>query len=56
MTKESLHENEFLGYLQQTGKEPKEGQPLSYDKIPDFEEYGFCCFLFAGSEVYKIKQ
>ena len=55
MTTESLHENGFLGYLQSTGKEPKEGQPLSYDKIPDFEDYGLGCFLLAGSEVYKIK-
>jgi len=55
MTKESLHTNGFLGYLQSTGKEPKEGQPLSYDKIPDFEDYGLGCFLLAGSEVYKMK-
>jgi rhamnogalacturonyl hydrolase YesR len=55
ITKESLHENGFLGYLQGTGKEPKDGQPLSYDKIPDFEDYGLGCFLLAGSEVYKIK-
>lgn len=55
MTKESLHENGFLGYLQSTGKEPKDGQPLSYDKIPDFEDYGLGCFLLAGSEIYKMK-
>jgi rhamnogalacturonyl hydrolase YesR len=56
MTKESLHDNGFLGFLQSTGKEPKDGQPLSYDKIPDFEDYGLGCFLLAGSEVYKINQ
>lgn len=55
MIKESLHENGFLGYLQSTGKEPKDGQPLSYDKIPDFEDYGLGCFLLAGSEIYKMK-
>lgn len=55
MTKESLHEDGFLGYLQSTGKEPKDGQPLTYDKIPDFEDYGLGCFLLAGTEVYKIK-
>ncbi|SDE45989.1 unsaturated rhamnogalacturonyl hydrolase [Pricia antarctica] len=32
----------------------KDGQPLSYDKIPDFEDYGLGCFLLAGSEVYKM--
>lgn len=55
MTKESLHENGFLGFLQSTGKEPKDGQPLTYDKIPDFEDYGLGCFLLAGSEIYKMK-
>lgn len=47
--------NGFLGYLQSTGKEPADGQPLSYDKIPDFEDYGLGAFLLAGSEVYKMK-
>ncbi|TDD95745.1 glycoside hydrolase family 88/105 protein [Flavobacterium cellulosilyticum] len=55
LTTESLHENGFLGYLQSTGKEPKDGQPLTYDKIPDFEDYGLGCFLLAGSEIYKMK-
>ena len=55
MTKEGLHVNGFLGYLQSTGKEPKDGQPLSYDKVPDFEDYGLGCFLLAGSEIYKMK-
>ncbi len=55
MTEKSLHENGFLGFMQSTGKEPKEGQPLSYDKIPDFEDYGLGCFLLAGSEIYKMK-
>ncbi len=54
MVSKALHENGFLGYLQSTGKEPKEGQPLSYDKVPDFEDYGLGCFLLAGSEVYKM--
>lgn len=54
MTKDALHDNGFLGYLQSTGKEPKDGQPLSYDKIPDFEDYGLGAFLLAGTEVYKL--
>ncbi|PKA98534.1 rhamnogalacturonyl hydrolase YesR [Flavobacteriaceae bacterium MAR_2009_75] len=55
MISDGLHESGFLGYLQSTGKEPKDGQPLSYDKVPDFEDYGLGCFLLAGSEVYKMK-
>jgi rhamnogalacturonyl hydrolase YesR len=55
MVNECLHSNGFLGWVQGTGKEPKDGQPLSYDKVPDFEDYGLGCFLLAGSEVYKLK-
>jgi rhamnogalacturonyl hydrolase YesR len=38
MAEESLHENGFLGYVQGTGKEPKDGQPVTYDSVPNFEE------------------
>ncbi|MFT3981949.1 MAG: glycoside hydrolase family 88 protein [Ferruginibacter sp.] len=55
MIKDCVHPNGFLGWVQGTGKEPKDGQPLSYDKVPDFEDYGLGCFLLAGSEVYKLK-
>lgn len=55
MASESLQENGFLGYVQSTGKEPKDGQPVTVDKIPDFEDFGLGCFLLAGSEVYKLK-
>ena len=54
LVKESLHENGFLGWVQGTGKEPKDGQPVTYDKVPDFEDYGLGCFLLAGSEVYQM--
>ncbi|SDM45241.1 glycoside hydrolase family 88/105 protein [Kriegella aquimaris] len=56
MVTDGLHTSGFLGFLQSTGKEPKDGQPLSYDKVPDFEDYGLGCFLLAGSEIYKINQ
>ena len=56
MQEEALHDNGFLGYVQSTGKEPKDGQPLSYDKVPDFEDYGLGAFLLAGTEVYKLQQ
>lgn len=51
---EAVHENGLLGFVQGTGKEPKDGQPVTYDNIPDFEDYGLGCFLLAGSEVYKL--
>ena len=50
-----VHADGMLGYVQGTGKEPKDGQPVSYDHIPDFEDYGLGCFLLAGSELYKVK-
>ena len=56
MVKESVHPNGFLGYVQGTGKEPKDGQPVSYTSKPDFEDYGLGCFLLAGTEVYKLKK
>lgn len=54
MVQDAVHPNGCLGYVQGTGKEPKDGQPVTYDKIPDFEDYGIGCFLLAGAEVYKL--
>lgn len=54
MVKESVHPEGFLGYVQGTGKEPKDSQPVTYDKVPDFEDFGTGCFLLAGVEVYKL--
>ena len=54
MVQDAVHPNGCLGYVQGTGKEPKDGQPVTYDKIPDFEDYGIGCFLLAGTEVYKL--
>jgi unsaturated rhamnogalacturonyl hydrolase len=55
MAKQAVHPNGFLGYVQGTGKEPKDGQPVTYTSVPDFEDYGLGCFLLAGTEVYKMK-
>ena len=55
MSKEVVHPDGKLGYVQGTGKEPKDGQPVGYDKTPDFEDYGLGCFLLAGTEIYKMK-
>lgn len=54
MVQDAVHPDGCLGYVQGTGKEPKDGQPVTYDKIPDFEDYGIGCFLLAGTEVYKL--
>jgi len=51
---ESVHPDGFLGYVQGTGKEPKDSQPAGYDNVPNFEDFGLGCFLLTGSEVYKL--
>ncbi|MCD8310018.1 MAG: glycoside hydrolase family 88 protein [Prevotellaceae bacterium] len=55
MVADAVHEDGMLGYVQGTGKEPKDGQPVTYDTVPDFEDFGIGCFLLAGTEVYKLK-
>lgn len=54
MAKEAVHADGFMGFLQGTGKQPSDGQPVTYDSKPDFEDYGLGCFLLAGSEVWKL--
>jgi len=56
MVKECLHTNGFLGFVQGTGKEPKDSQPVSYDGEPDFDDFGLGCFLLAGSQVYQLSK
>ena len=56
LASDAVHDNGFLGYVQGTGKEPKDGQPVTYNSMPDFEDYGLGCFLLAGTEVWKMLQ
>lgn len=51
---EAVHPNGYLGYMQGTGKEPKDGQPVTYDSVPDFDDYGVGCFLMAAAEMYRL--
>ena len=50
-----VHPNGFLGFVQGTGKEPKDSQPVTFDHVPNFEDFGLGCFLLAGSELLKAK-
>ena len=54
MVKTCLHPDGFLGYVQGTGKQPSDSQPVTYDKEPDFDDYGLGCFLLCGSEVVRL--
>lgn len=54
MVTDAVHPDGFLGFVQGTGKEPKDGQPTAYDSKPDFEDYGAGCFLLAGTEIWRL--
>jgi rhamnogalacturonyl hydrolase YesR len=56
MVTDAVHPNGFLGHVQGTGKQPSDSQPTSYDRVPNFEDFGLGCFLLAGSEVYRLAQ
>lgn len=49
-----VHPNGRLGYVQGTGKQPSDSQPVTFDSVPDFEDYGVGCFLLAGAEMSKL--
>ena len=55
MVQDAVNKDGSLGYVQGTGKEPKDGQPVTYTSRPDFEDYGLGCFLLAGTEIYRMK-
>jgi rhamnogalacturonyl hydrolase YesR len=44
----------FLGYVQGTGDRPASGQPVTYNSVPDFEDYALGAFLLAGSQVHAL--
>lgn len=50
----AIHADGFLGFVQGTGKEPKDSQPVKYNTIPDFEDFGTGCFLLGATEYYKL--
>jgi rhamnogalacturonyl hydrolase YesR len=47
-------DNGFLGYVQGTGNQPSSGQPVTYNSVPDFDDFGLGLFLLAGSQVYQF--
>ena len=46
--------NGFLGCVQGTGKQPSDGQPVTFDSVPDFEDFGLGCFLLGGSGIARL--
>jgi rhamnogalacturonyl hydrolase YesR len=54
LTRDALHPDGFLGYVQSTGADPAAGQPVSFDRQPDFEDYALGAFLLAGTELSRL--
>ena len=52
--KTCVHANGFLAWNQGTGKDPSAGQPVTYDSVPDFEDYGTGCYLLGLTEYFKL--
>ena len=50
----TVHTNGFLGYVQGTGKQPSDSQPVTFDSVPNFEDFGLGCFLLGGSEIARL--
>ena len=55
LVNDCVHRDGFLGFVQGTGKDPSAGQPVTYTRVPDFEDYGTGCFLLGAAEYYKLK-
>ena len=51
-----LHKDGFLGWNQGTGKDPSAGQPVTFNSMPDFEDYGTGCYLLGATEYHKLLQ
>jgi rhamnogalacturonyl hydrolase YesR len=54
MVRDCVHADGFLGYVQGTGAGPADSQPVTYDRAPDFEDYGTGCFILGAVEYYKL--
>ena len=54
LSNDCVHRDGFLGYVQGTGKQPSDAQPVLYDRVPDFEDFGIGCFLLGASQYYML--
>ena len=45
-----------MGYLQGTGAKPEDGGVITYNSVPDFEDFGIGCWLWGAAEVYELAQ
>lgn len=43
-----------VGYLQGTGSKPEDGGPITFDAVPDFEDFGYGCWLWGAAECHSL--
>lgn len=54
MAKAVHQDTGFVGYLQGTGSKPEDGGPITYDSVPDFEDFGIGCWLWGAAETHSL--
>ncbi len=51
----AVHDNTgFIGYMQGTGSKPEDGGIITYNSIPNFEDFGIGCWLWGAAEVHAL--
>ena len=50
----AVHETGFVGYLQGAGSKPEDGGVITYNSVPDFEDFGIGCWLWGAAEVHAL--
>ncbi|MBR1389427.1 MAG: glycoside hydrolase family 88 protein [Prevotella sp.] len=51
----AVHEDTgFVGYLQGSGSKPEDGGVITYNSVPDFEDFGYGCWLWGAAEVHAL--
>lgn len=51
----AVHEdNGQVGWLQGTGSKPEDGGVITYNSIPNFEDFGYGCWLWGAAETHAL--
>ena len=50
----AVHADGYVGYMQGTGSKPEDGGVITYNSEPDFEDFGFGCWLWGAAEVHSL--
>jgi rhamnogalacturonyl hydrolase YesR len=56
LCRDAIHPNGFLGWVQGTGASPADSQPLGYNVVPNFEDFGAGCVLLGAAESWKLSR